>query len=488
MQLVDIESGKTIFEQNPDKLLVPASNAKIFSTALALTKLGPDYRFTTFIVSNAALSDQGVLQGDLVLVGGGDPNLSSRHIPYDSKLDKYARDLMKPIRELARQVVVSGVRTIQGNIVGDDTRYVRQPWPRGWSVGDVLWGYGAPVSALSFNDSVLRITILPGRTARQRSRLRFNPAIDYFAIENHIRTAPTRTVARRVRLNRDPGSRAITLSGDISIRSRGRTLSAAVDDPALFAAMALRQELEKQGVKVEGETVSRHTLPHQVASLRRLRPGKPATYSTTLARRESAPLAEVITIVNKLSVNLHAEMLLRETAYHERHVGSIDAGLAELENFLGKAGLESWEFDLSDASGLSRRNLVSASAGVKLLTFMWNSPQRQAFLDSLPIAGRDGTLDWRFSRTAARGLIRAKTGTLSHVTALSGYAFPRGGKPLAFSILVNNFNVQTSYIRNLVDRIAVAMLENTRPPEASGDAVTDGQPHRLEPAFSSANK
>ena len=150
-----------------------------------------------------------------------------------------------------------------------------------------------------------------------------------------------------------------------------------------------------------------------------------------------------------------------------RGVGSFQAGLEDLEDFLEKdVGLREQEFVLADASGLSRRNLVSPAATVKLLTHMWKSENRETFVASLPIAGEDGTLDWRFSRTPVRGRIRAKTGTLSHVTAISGYIATADDRDLAFSIMVNNYGVQASYIRNLVDKICIALTE----PSAQEDA------------------
>ncbi len=168
-------------------------------------------------------------------------------------------------------------------------------------------------------------------------------------------------------------------------------------------------------------------------------------------------------------------MLMREVGYSVRGVGSHQAAIDEMRKFLKEAGLSRWEFFLNDGSGLSRRDLVSPAATVKLLKHMWSSPHRQVYIDSLATAGEDGTLDWRFSRSRARRRVSAKTGTLSHVTALSGYAKTLDGRDLAFSVYVNNFGVSTSYIRNLVDAIVVAAVEtpSTTPAPAAAPA---GQP------------
>jgi D-alanyl-D-alanine carboxypeptidase/D-alanyl-D-alanine-endopeptidase (penicillin-binding protein 4) len=284
-------------------------------------------------------------------------------------------------------------------------------------------------------------------------------------MENRIRTAATRTVAQALDLNREPGTRTLSLWGEISIQSAGRTFSVAVDDPGLFAATALHAELERLGVEVDGEVVARHAWPWEHNSLKQASFPRKLPGGQLAASIRSPRLAELVRVINKESQNLHAEMLLREVGYVMRNVGSADAGLAELDRFLVEAGLSRREFDFTDASGLSRKDLVSPGGTVQLLAHMWNSPHRADYVQTLPLAGEDGTLDWRFSRTAARGRIRAKTGTLAHVTALSGYATTEDNRNLAFSVYVNNFGLANSYIRTLVDRIVVALVE-PRPEDA----------------------
>tara|TARA_Y100000588_G_scaffold391581_3_gene500641 strand:+ start:12799 stop:14349 length:1551 start_codon:yes stop_codon:yes gene_type:complete len=460
IQVTDIHSGRILYEQHQDKLFVPASNGKLFSTALALAYLGSEYVHTTTVGSGVSIGEDGTLDGDLVLLGGGDPNLSSRSVPYNPKRE-FAVDRLAPLRELAQQVSLAGVKKIAGNVIGDDSRYVWQRQPSGWSVDDSVWGYGAPVSALSFNDSTVDVQVLPGHAARAYARVAVRPDVGYFKLNNILRTATTRMVPRGLNLDRPPGTRKLTLWGEISIHSRGRKLSIAVDDPALFAAQAFRQALNEAGLEVEGKAIARHSFGHQFSSLKRSSTSPQNNYPTELAAINSPSLAETIKIVNKTSQNLHAEMLLREVGLRQRGVGSYQAGLATLREFLSKkVGLRKGEFTLLDASGLSRGNLVSPAATVKLLVHMWKSPGKEVFLSSLPISGEDGTLDWRFSRTSARGKIRAKTGTLAHVTAIAGYVSTADQYNLAFSIMVNNYGVQASYIRNLVDKICVVLSES----------------------------
>ncbi len=470
IKIVELEGGQTLYHHNADKLFVLASNAKLFSTALGLVKLGPQHAYTTTIVLNDPLPEDGAIPGDLILLGGGDPNLSSRVIPYDP--DKaFEKNLLRPITDLAQQVFDAGVRRIEGNVVGDDTRYVWQRHPPGWSMQDGYWAYGAPISALSFNDNMVKLRILPGTKPRRLARVDVTPKVEYFSLDNRARTAPTRTVARGLGFDRLPGSRKLQLWGNISIRSRGRVLSVAVDDPALFAAFALHGELKRLGITIDGSPVARHAHPREFPSLKRLPNREPPEYATKLAAIESAPLAHTLPIINKDSQNLHAEMLLCEVGYQRRGVGSFDAGLAELKSFLVEAGLRPPESKLQDASGLSRRNLVTPGATTQLLTYMWNTASREHFVSSLPVSGEDGTLDWRFARTSAKGRIRAKTGSLAHVTAISGYATTLDNRNLAFSILVNNYGVQASYIRSLVDKICVAMVESAPAVETTTNEV-----------------
>ncbi len=457
LRIVNLADGEVLYARDSEKLFVPASNTKLFATALALESLGPDARMTTELVGEAALGPDGVLPGPLRLIGGGDPNLSSRVAPYRGE-EEFREDRLEPMRTLAQQAYDAGLRKVEGDVIGDDRRYVWAPYPEGWSIGDEIWSYGAPVSALSFNDNTIKILVRPGAIAGQPARLKIDPSFDYFAIRNETRTAPTRIVAKRLSLGMNPVDRAVDLWGEISIRSPGRDMSIAVDDPALFAATALKRALEDAGVEITGQARADHLRPLDVPDLKGGDPPASREYPLRLGRLDSAPLDDLITITNKESQNLHAEMLLREVGFARRGVGSLEAAIEEMRTFLRGAGLSPWEFFLNDGSGLSRQNLVSPSGAVKLLRHMWDSPNRAAFVSSLSIAGEDGTLDWRFSRTVAKGRIHAKTGTLSHVTALSGYAQAIDGRDLAFSIYVNNFGVSTSYIRDIVDRVMLAVI------------------------------
>ena len=452
----DLDSGETVYARNQEKLFIPASNAKLFSTALALSRLGADYRFTTRVSADGDVTDEGILDGNLRLVGGGDPNLSSRILPF-RKSEEYGPDRLAPFRDLARQLVDAGIRRISGDIIGDDSRYVWQPYPRGWSYADTLRAYGSPASALVFNDNLVEVRVSPGPVGRA-AVARVSPPLGYYELANRTVTTSDRYVSRTIlaRRGEEPGS--VILAGQIPSRSRGRTLQLAARDPARYAALALRQALLDAGIEVGGSATAHHLLPDRLATLRS-RGATPDPHSgPVLAEIPSAPLGETIRVVNKESQNLHAEILLREVALQESGIGSQEAAVASMRSFLAEVGLSPTVFHLYDGSGLSRHNLIAPSAAVGLLEYMWGSAWREAYLESLPVAGQDGTLDWRFKRSHAAGRIHAKTGSMSHVLALSGYARSRDGRTYAFAILANNFGLAESSTRRLVDSIAAALV------------------------------
>ncbi len=455
IKIYDLENRTTVYERNSGRLFLPASNVKLFSSALALQRLGSDYRFSTSVAADGEIDENGVLQGDLLLVGGGDPNFSARLHPYHQDR-QFGPDLMQPVKLLARRIQEAGIRQVNGDLVGDDTRYVWQTYPSGWSYADTLQQYGSPTSALVFNDNLIQLNITPG-TARRPAHLMTKPDLAYYTIQNHTITLPGQWIYRQLATRLSANREELIISGEIRQNSRGRVVRVAPDDPALYATLALKKALAEVGIEISGETRTIHQRPESLLSLQSL-PQKPPRGGNVLVELSSEPLRAAITVLNKESENLHAEMLLREVALQEANIGSQEAALISLKRFLSDAGLRSEEFFLVDGSGLSRQNLLSPNATIQLLQYMWNSASRDDYINSLPVAGRDGTLDWRFTRSPARGLIRAKTGSMTHVVALSGYASRPSGKTYAFSIFANNFGISSTSTRESMDRIAEALV------------------------------
>lgn len=430
LKAVSLTTGKTLVEINSGRFFVPASNTKLFSTALALLRLGPGYRFLTIVRQEG---------NDLALIGGGDPAIAARKYPYDK--DEPQGDALAGIRQLAEQIAASGIRSVAGDVIGDDTAWPYDPYPGGWSQDDALFEYGAPVSALTVNDNAFRITLTPS----DPPAIVLNPALEYYTIHNRV----ARGVEGRVRYERDAGSRELRLSGVVT--SRGWSQILAIDDPALYAALALKEELERRGIAVMGTARSRHR-----------RSGEPraAESGTVIARLTSPPLSELLQVVDKVSQNLHAEIMLREVGRVMRGEATAENGVEELKVFLREAGVEKDQYHFVDGSGLSRLTLVTPETIFRLLSHMHKSKHRDTWVGLLPVGGEDGTLMSRFKENKSEARkVHAKTGSLSHVSGLSGYVDSGKHGRIAFSLLVNNYNDLSSEVRKVMDSIALMLAE-----------------------------
>jgi len=455
IQVIDLASGKTLYELNPNSNFVPASNAKLFTTAMALTRLGPSHTFTTRVVADAPPDAAGRIAGGIRLIGGGDPNLSARALPY--RMGAITGNPVAAIEDLADQLVAQGVRRIEGDITGDDRWYVWEPYAVGWGIDDPQSDDGPPISALTLTDNVLTLTVAPGAAIGEPAALTFSPAIEFYRVENRVRTVSAGGV-RSVRFRRVPGSRYAELWGTIPLRDRGESLLISVEDPAEFAARALLIALENRGVLVQGQAISRHLFPDEVADLKQGEAPEPPG-GVELARRVSAPLVEDLRVTNKVSQNLHAELASRAVAKMRRGIGSFEAAREEMHEFLDEIGVDPGAYNLMDGSGLSRLDLLTPHAVVQLLRYMYGGEHRDEWVSLLPVGGQDGSLSARFGQTPAAGKVHAKTGSLSHVSALSGYIERADGTWAGFSILVNNYAGPSAGIRGVMDRICNLIWE-----------------------------
>lgn len=442
----NLRTGRLLYVKNEDQLFTPASNVKLFTTALALTRLGPLYRFQTSIWADTTPDETGTVQGDLRLIGGGDPTLSGRMYPYTP--DDSPVTTLRVIEEFADQIVAKGIRAIEGSIVGDDTAYTWSPYPAGWSSDDEMYEYGAPVSALTIHDNIFRIRIRPG-TPGSLARVNLNPELAPYLIQNHLRTAGTE---RHISIERPPNSHELILYGTIPPGDEEFDQFLAIDDPALYAAQTLQEALARRGVRIGGAPRAEHRYNYEDAT--------PREYAgVELCRRTSPPMWQILQTLTKISQNLHAEMVLREVGLQTQKSGTRRAALKEMTKFLGQASISADDFLLEDGSGLARIDMVSPLAIVKLLAYMDHSKNSAYWHGFLPVAGQDGTLSKRFPDLPANLNIHAKTGTLSRVIALSGYARKDPADPVAFTILLNNYTVLPADARDAVDKIAVALLE-----------------------------
>lgn len=469
IQVVSVATGKVLYEQNAERLFTPASNTKLFTTATVLALVGPDYKFRTTVESRGLVDKYGRLNGDLVLVGRGDPNLSGRVLPYNMRTERKLPPL-GALESLADQVVQRGVKYIDGDVVADDSYYAFERYGEGWAQDDLVWEWGAPVSALTVNDNVIFVSIMPADRAGDHAFVSIVPYADYYRIDNRIITTPPGTGPRKIFINREPGSNRLTLWGNIPSDDVGANEALAIEDSADFAAEVFRAMLEKRGITVYGRSRARH---NELANINTLTvtttvsagggdeklPAGIRTVSEVLASYESQPLSQDLRVINKVSQNLHAELMLRLLGREKGTSGTIEGGLEVERTFLNQADIHQDEYVFFDGSGLSRQNLVTPHAITKLLLFAETQPWGELYESTLPVAGVDGSLGERFKNSDARGRVQAKTGSLGHVNALSGYATTLKGDRVAFSILANNHNLTSKRALDTVDHIVEAIVD-----------------------------
>jgi len=330
---------------------------------------------------------------------------------------------------------------------------------------------GAPVSALSINDNVVFVNILPADRAGDRAFVNITPFADYYRIDNRIITTPAGT-GRKIFINREPGSTLLTLWGNVPLDDAGANEALAIEDPAEFAAALFHQLLENRGIIVYGKQRTRHTELASLSTLTvtataparggdelsRTLPNQPLV----LASYQSKPLSEDVRVINKVSQNLHAEILLRLLGREKGAAGTVEGGLEVLRGFLNQASVPADQYVFYDGSGLSRQNLVTPHAVVQLLRYAANQPWGASFRETLPVAGIDGSLADRFPNLDPHTHVFAKTGSLGGVKALSGYATTARGQQVAFSILSNNFNLPSKRVLDTIDSLVEAIVNDSK--------------------------
>jgi D-alanyl-D-alanine carboxypeptidase/D-alanyl-D-alanine-endopeptidase (penicillin-binding protein 4) len=443
--IVDAVTGETLYEKNADRYFEPASNLKLLTTALALDKLGPDYRFRTTVETNGAISADGQLSGDLILVGRGDPNLSNRKFPFDTK-EEFDGPPEKVLAELADAIAARGVKVIRGDIVGDDSYFPRERYPDGWEIDDMVWEYGAAISAIVVDDNTVTLTLIPGEKAGDRVEALVEPATLEFKVKNEVITSGKEEKAD-LRLTREPGGDTVVISGTLPAKSAPRKLVLAIQEPALQAAEMLARLLEQRGGKLGGKIRANHE------------PDPGEAKRTVLAEHVSLPLSDTVKLVNKISQNLHTEVLLRTAARQQGRWATPEDLQKFPEEFYAKAGIAPGDVAQVDGSGLSRHDLVTPRAFVALLQYAQKQTWFPVYYASLPVAGMDGTLSDRMKKADVAGRIHAKTGSVTHVRTLSGYADTAGGRRLIFSFLTNNQSGKNHEVHDALDGLCVAMLE-----------------------------
>ncbi len=451
IKVTSLETGRVLFEENADKLLRPASNMKLYTVAAALDRLSPDYRFVTSVYANEKPNDKGVVKGDLTIYGRGDPSLAARF---------NNGDYFKGIDALATSIAAAGVKKVEGDLVGDESYFTGPQYGSGWEWEDLEWYYGAEVSALTVNDNALDLFVKPGGKVGDAAVITTGPPDPLLRINNRVVTAAKGT-KRALNVYRGLASDEMEITGSIALDDKGYTGGIGMSHPALLFAYLLRASLAQHGVTIKGKTRTVSARPAAGFVM----PATADGHGIEITSMQSVPFSVVAANTLKPSQNLYTELILRtlgtvvpraDNSPNPDRTSESD-GLAVVKTFLREAGLNSSALVLTDGSGLSRNDMVTAEATNQLLTYMHRHRYAAVFRDALPIAGVDGTLRNRFKGTPAENNLRAKTGTLSSASSLSGYVRDAAGEDLAFSIMVNNFPEGADVRTNCIEPIALLL-------------------------------
>lgn len=432
---LSLRDGRVIYERDGQRPFTPASNMKVFTTAVALDTLGADYRWRTSVYASAEPDARGVIKGDLVLYGRGAPDLSSGT----------KKDSQDHLAKLADELYRRGVRRIEGNVIGDESHFRGEALGDGWLWNDIQWYFGAEVSALSINGNEATVTITPGRLD-ERAAVKIENGDSYFRLTNDAHTS-ARGSSLTIGVTRGLSDNDLRVWGDFPAAGSSYNVRISVHRPALWAAKLFSERLKARGISIDGDFRTRDA---RVPPEERFEPER----AIELAFVNSRPLAEIARATNKQSINISAELTLRTLGRERREAapdpdpvrmrirGDDQAALAFIRLWLERAGIQTGGLSLHDGSGLSRLNLVTPEATARLHAALAQTRAAQIFRDSLPVAGRDGTLSGRLSGTGGR--VQAKTGTLSYNNSLSGYFVAADGEPFAFAVICNDETAEGS--------------------------------------------
>jgi len=447
--VMSLQDSRVLYARDADKLFTPASNLKVYTTAVALDLLGADYRWRTSVYANKQPDAGGVIDGDLTLYGRGAPDLMSKQ-----------NNDAPSLASLADQVYQAGVREVRGNIIGDNSYFRGELFGEGWQWNDIQWYFGAEPSALSIDENTVEVTIAPAKPGGSASVV-VNPNSSPVHLTNATKTGE-RDETTSIGIIRDLSSNDVRVWGDFPVNGHAFSAFLSVHDPASWAANLFRQALISRGVKVTGEARSRD-FRGATADALDLQKSFEITY------QDSESLGKIVHRTNKESNNLFAELILRTIGKERgsqapdpdprknRERGDDDAGAAVVRSWLESKGITTKGLAIRDGSGLSRLDLITPETTGRLLQAIARTGAAAAFHDSLPVAGRDGTLNSRLKQLTGR--ISAKTGTLTYTHSLSGYATTPANNTLIFSIMCNDATSADHEAMRIIDEIATAIAD-----------------------------
>ncbi|MEE4311802.1 MAG: D-alanyl-D-alanine carboxypeptidase/D-alanyl-D-alanine-endopeptidase [candidate division KSB1 bacterium] len=436
-----LETGEILYEHNAKKLLMPASNEKIPTSAAALLNFGPDFTFKTNVYIRGDVQND-VLLGDLIVVGSGDPTIGYRACEN--------RDSCTIFEPWIRSLKSIGIDSISGHLIGVDDVFDDEAVGYGWTLDNLSYSYAPQIGGLNFNENYARVSVFVDSASRD-IRTKIFPDCVYLNLLTDIEIIEDEEAETEFRVWRQEGTNDVYIRGKMRPNERRRT-SVSIHNPTRYFLAGLRSELKKLGIGVRGNLIDSDSIedPFSLSDV------------TLVHTHVSAPFSDILTTLMKVSQNLYAESFVKLLGAHFGREGSFEEGEKVIKKTLRRLGLAEDSYSFMDGSGLSRYNYISPYLIVKILRGMYYHKYRSIFISSLPLSGVDGTIGYRTKNTVAQNNIRAKTGTISNVRCLSGYATTKDGEVLAFSIMANNFLCSVHVIMDLQDRISMLLASHSR--------------------------
>ena len=447
ISVLNLESSEFFYRKNDYKNFIPASLIKMLTSSAALNYLGEDFRFNTKLYLNGYLAENGEFNGDIIVRGGGDPTLSKNF--YKEPLDV--------LNQFANALDSLGIKSINGNIIGDDNYFDDEYYAPGWAWDDFMYPFSAQINALSIYENKIDIIVKPNQILNQIAEYRLEPNTKYVQVINNVQTLSPKAISDVV-VYKEIFSNFVQMSGGIIRDSLGKEevqSSVAVDNPTLYFLHLLKDCIDKHNIKVRGVLLDiddyRETITYSDLHL--------------ISTIYSPPLKSIIPVMNKQSNNLIAESILKTVAKEVTGKGAFQTGTELLAKFASKSGISAEKISLYDGSGLSRMTVISPKNFVTLLSYMYRNEDKDIFINSLAIPGESGTLKRRLTKSVAQKQLWAKSGSMNGINNLSGYIKTKDNEMLAFAIMIMNDTVPQTISSNIIDLICMRLAAFSRKKE-----------------------
>ncbi len=445
VKIIDLDTSKTLYERDPAKGFMPASNLKLYTTAAALEYLGPDYRFETNLYITGSL-EKGVLRGDILVVGSGDPSISGRYND-DTPTTAILNQWVDAVR-------TAGIRRIEGAVVGDDDAFDESYLSGSWQLDYFQEWYAAENSGLAINENCWDANVTPGPRPGTPALVKLEIPTRFITVRNEVvTTAPSGKKGGDppIEFTRDYEENIVTVRGFIPTDAAPFHIWGGVRNGTLYTATLLREALNRAGIKVAKGARDIDDIKDKAAA-------RAVDKRALLITHVSPPISRIVAMVNKPSQNFYADQLLKVVGRAAYKSGDNNSGERAVRDMLTTAGLEASGLQMVDGSGLSRQDLVEPRLTAGLLAWAATRPWFQFYHDSLPIAGVDGTIASRMKGTIAKGVVHAKTGFIGRVRSLSGYTTTTANRRIVFSMMNNNYLTPTKAVNDAQDAACLLMM------------------------------